>query len=271
MNYHNDTWINSQVNRHYNYAISIYNPSQIIGIFYYGSANYNLDYEFSDVDTRLIILPTFKDIALGKKMISTTHVLPNNEHLDAKDVRNCIPLFKKQNLNFLEILFTPYHYINLTYMDFWKELVSNREAIAHYNPYKAVKSMKGIAMEKYHAMEHEYPAKLDVLATYGYDPKQLHHLLRVEDYIARYIAGEPYEDCLHPTDCEYLLEVKKGKYDLENARRVADLALAHVIEMAEDFCAKTEDKGNPEVDELLDDVMYRMMKVCVQEELKDGT
>ena len=41
--------------------------------------------------------------------------------------------------------------------------------------------------------------------------------------------------------------------------------------MAEDFCAKTEDKGNPEVDELLDDVMYRMMKICVQEELKDGT
>lgn len=271
MNYHNDTWINSQVNRHYNYAISIYNPSQIIGIFYYGSANYNLDYEFSDVDTRLIILPTFKDIALGKKMISTTHVLPNNEHLDAKDVRNCIPLFKKQNLNFLEILFTPYHYINLTYMDFWKELVSNREAIAHYNPYKAVKSMKGIAMEKYHAMEHEYPSQFDVLAKYHYSPKQLHHLLRVEDYIARYIAGESYEDCLHPTDCEYLLEVKKGKYDLENARRVADLAIAHVNGMAEDFCAKTEDKGNPEVDELLDDVMYRMMKVCVQEELKDGT
>lgn len=628
MNYHDNAWINLQVNRHYNYATSIYNPFQIIGIFYYGSANYNLDYEFSDVDTRLIILPTFKDIALGKKMISTTHILPSNEHLDAKDVRNCIPLFKKQNLNFLEILFTSYKILNPTYADFWKELVDKREAIAHYNPYKAVKSMKGVAMEKYHAMEHEYPTKLDIIKKYGYDCyhpdtlfltkrgwlkydeilntdelgtmnpetfeiewqhytdriskipsgnmyegenynthfcitdthnvfthiirnrgkvgtvynpnvenkweleplnkalshnidrhivsfpinkqpdnlnfsddilklfgafisegtinfrdkeqlepgavriyqtnhgkkefydmmnsitsipmnkykttrkdeihdnietvwilgteyaklflewgkhgsknkrlpnwiynlserqakvllramwlgdgtehqsryiyytsskelakdvcalanlagytsnvlggeegyqsqgklgysimwqvqitkrvenhtpssmkfvvgqgcgrgsnfkkldilpsrvvcftvpngllitmykgktavqgncKQLHHLLRVEEYIARYINGEPYEDCLHPHRPDYLMDVKKGYYDLETARVVANTAINNIIRVADDFCAKTEDKGNPEVNEFLDDVMYRMMKICVQEELK---
>ena len=271
MNYHSDAWIMNEVVDHWNELLTYFDLNQVIGVFYQGSGNYGLDYENSDVDTKAILLPSFRDIALNKKPVSTTHVRANDSHTDWKDCRLYFSTFKKQNLNFLEILFTPYEILNPTYADFWKELVNNREAIAHYNPYKAVKSMKGIAMEKYHAMEHEYPAKVEVLATYGYDPKQLHHLLRVEDYIARYIAGEFYEDCLHPTDCEYLLEVKKGKYDLENARRVADLALAHVIEMAEDFCAKAEDKGNPEVDELLDDVMYRMMKVCVQEELKDGT
>ena len=268
MNFHNDAWIMNEVNDHWNELLTYFDLNQVIGVFCQGSQNYGLDYENSDVDTKAILLPSFKDIALNKKPVSTTHVRTNDSHTDWKDCRLYFNTFKKQNLNFLEILFTPYQILNPTYADFWKELVNNREAITHYNPYKAVKSMKGVAMEKYHAMEHEYPTKLDVLATYGYDPKQLHHLLRVEEYIARYINGEPYEDCLHPHRPDYLMDVKKGYYDLETARVVANTAINNIIRVADDFCAKTEDKGNPEVNEFLDDVMYRMMKICVQEELK---
>ena len=84
-------------------------------------------------------------------------------------------------------------------------------------------------MEKYHAMEHEYPSKVDVLAKFGYDPKQLHHLLRVEEYLGRYIDGEPYEDCLHPHRLEYLIDVKRGYYDLEMARIIANTAMDNII------------------------------------------
>lgn len=268
MNFHNDAWIMNEVKDHWNELLTYFDINQVIGVFCQGSQNYGLDYENSDVDTKAILLPSFKDIALNKKPVSTTHVREDNSHTDWKDCRLYFNTFKKQNLNFLEILFTPYQILNPTYADFWKELVNNREAITHYNPYKAVKSMKGVAMEKYHAMEHEYPTKLDVLATYGYDPKQLHHLLRVEEYIARYINGEPYEDCLHPHRPDYLMDVKKGYYDLETARVVANTAINNIIRVADDFCTKAEDKGNPEVNEFLDDVMYRMMKICVQEELK---
>ena len=268
MNFHNDAWIMNEVKDHWNELLTYFDINQVIGVFCQGSQNYGLDYENSDVDTKAILLPSFKDIALNKKPVSTTHVREDNSHTDWKDCRLYFNTFKKQNLNFLEILFTPYQILNPTYADFWKELVNNREAITHYNPYKAVKSMKGVAMEKYHAMEHEYPTKLDVLATYGYDPKQLHHLLRVEEYIARYINGEPYEDCLHPHRPDYLMDVKKGYYDLETARVVANTAINNIIRVADDFCIKAEDKGNPEVNEFLDDVMYRMMKICVQEELK---
>ena len=268
MNFHSDAWIMNEVVDHWNELLTYFDLNQVIGVFCQGSQNYGLDYENSDVDTKAILLPSFKDIALNKKPVSTTHVREDNSHTDWKDCRLYFNTFKKQNLNFLEILFTPYQILNPTYADFWKELINNREAITHYNPYKAVKSMKGVAMEKYHAMEHEYPTKLDVLATYGYDPKQLHHLLRVEEYIARYINGEPYEDCLHPHRPDYLMDVKKGYYDLETARVVANTAINNIIRVADDFCAKTEDKGNPEVNEFLDDVMYRMMKICVQEELK---
>ena len=247
-----------------------FNSNRIVGIFLQGSQNYGLDYEGSDIDTKLIIVPTFEQIAFNKQPISTTHVRANDEHIDFKDIRLYMQTFRKQNLNFLEILFTDFKYINEEYAPYWDILVENREAIAHYNLYQAIKSMKGIAMEKYHAMEHPYPSKAAVLAQYSYDPKQLHHLLRVEEYIGRYIAGEPYADCLRPRHPEYLLEVKRGKYDLEMARIIGKTAIDNITRIADAFTEKVENKGNPEVDELLDEVQYDIMKDAIRKEIVDN-
>ena len=192
---------------HYNEACYYFPEEQIVGIFLQGSQNYGLSIETSDVDTKLIVVPTFKDIAMNRKPMSTTHVRQNTEHIDFKDIRLYMDTFKKQNLNFLEILFTNYKIVVPQYAEEWNRLIAAREKIARMNPCRAVKSMKGIAMEKFHALKHEYPSKVDVLAQYGYDPKQLHHLVRVEDYLDRYIRGESYEDCLRPTDPEYLIAI----------------------------------------------------------------
>jgi hypothetical protein len=247
-----------------------FNSNRIVGIFLQGSQNYGLDYEGSDIDTKLIIVPTFEQIAFNKQPCSTTHIRNNDEHIDFKDIRLYMQTFRKQNLNFLEILFTDFKYVNEEYAPYWNVLVENREKIARYNLYQAVKSMKGIAMEKYHAMEHPYPSKVDVLAEYGYDPKQLHHLLRVEEYIGRYIAGEPYEDCLRPRRPDYLIEVKRGYYDLETARVVGKTAISNIERIADAFTEKVENKGDPVVDRLLDDVQYDIMKDAIRKEIVDN-
>lgn len=260
--------IMARVHEHLDESFNYFPMDRIVGLFLQGSQNYGLDYEKSDVDTKLIVTPTFKEIAFNKSPVSTTHVRANDEHTDFKDIRLYIQTFRKQNLNFLEILFTPFKLVNWRYADEWQRLVDNREAITHYNSYQAIKSMKGIAMEKFHAMEHEYPSKVDVLAQYGYDPKQLHHLLRVEEYIGRYISGEPYEDCLCPRRPEYLLEVKRGYYDLDTARVVGKTAIENIIRIADAFAEKAENKGDPAVDELLDSVQYNIMEKAIKMELK---
>jgi hypothetical protein len=149
----------------------------------------------------------------------------------------------------------------------WARLVHKREEIARMNEYRAVKSMKGIAMEKFHAMEHPYPTKLDILAKWGYDPKQLHHLLRVEEYLGRYIAGESYVSCLRPHCPEYLVSVKRGRYDLESARAIAKTAIDNTTRIADAFCAEREDKEDFEMRELLEDVSYNIMRIAVEKEL----
>ena len=268
MNFSKTRKIMQGVHDHYMESLEHFQREQIVGIFLQGSQNYGLDYEGSDIDTKLIVVPSFKDVCLNKKPVSTTHVRANDEHIDWKDVRLYMETFRKQNLNFLEILFTPYAIINPMYAEEWARLVEAREFIARMNEFRAVKSMKGVALEKYHAMEHPYPSKMEVLAQWKYDPKQLHHLLRVKEYLERYIAGESYAKCLLPSDPEYLISVKRGKYSLEEARDIADTAKAHVEEMADGFCSTHSDAELGWCRDLLEDVSYNIMRIAVQKEFE---
>lgn len=259
--------IMNRVQDHFEESLTMFDESRIVGIFLQGSQNYGLQIPTSDVDTKLIVTPTFDEVVLNKKPISTTHVRANDEHIDLKDIRLMLATFRKQNLNFIEILFTPYFIVNPTFADEWGRLQAQKEKIAHYSPYNAVKTMKGIAMEKYHAMEHEYPSKLEVLAKYGYDPKQVSHLLRVKEYLQRYINGESYEDCLRPRNPEYLIAVKQGYFNLDEARIAADSAIANVTATADAFCEKVGKTFDTEVDTLLDDVQYNIVKTALKGEI----
>lgn len=267
-NFHSDEWIMNGVREHYEEALTMFPESRIVGVFYQGSANYGLDYEKSDVDTKCILVPTFEDIAFNRKPISTTHIRENEEHIDLKDIRLYINCFEKQNLNFLEILFTPYKIVNPQYTEFWQKLVDAREDIAHYDIHRSIKSMKGIALEKYHAMEHKYPSKIEIIEKYSYDPKQLHHLLRIEDYLIRYINGESYEDCLNPKELsQYLIEVKQGKYSIKEARQEADRAINNINQITENFINNTENVIDFNTDLILNQVQYEIMNHAIKIEL----
>lgn len=267
---HKDIQIFQRVQDHYNESLNYFPENQIVICALQGSQNYGLDYEGSDIDTKLIVVPSFKDICLNKKPVSTTHVRANEEHIDFKDIRLYMETFRKQNLNFLEILFTDFYIINPMYKEQWGRLIAAREQIARMNPYRAVKSMKGIAMEKYHAMEHRYPSKADIIDKYGYDGKQVSHLIRVYDYLRRYIAGEDYRSCLHPSDYlfEQIMNYKKlNVYSLEEARSASLAYIQMTVEMADAFCAEHEEVEDSAMRELLEDVSYNIMKIAVEKEL----
>ena len=272
-NFHSDAWIMERIQEHYEEAKEYFDENRIVGIFCQGSQNYGLDYENSDIDTKLIVVPTFEEIAFNKKPHSTTYVRANNEHIDFKDIRLYIETFRKQNLNFLEILFTPYKIINPQYEQWWNRLVENREAIAHYDIHRAIKSMKGIAMEKYHAMEHRYPTKIDIIDKYGYDSKQLHHLLRVEEYLERYISGVSYEQCLIPDEetASLLSTIKKDNdyFSLAEAQYNALMSIKHIEALCEYGLSKFPEGYDEKVDKILKEVQYEIMRYAVAMELME--
>lgn len=218
-----DERIMKRVKEHYEEACSL--GKEVVAIFLQGSQNYKLD-EYSDeymsdIDTKCIILPTLDDIVNSKSPYSSTHVCANNEHIDIKDIRVMFEMFKKQNNAYVELLFTKYYYINPKYEKLVMELKMLAESISRMHPNQALRCMAGTSAEKYKALEHPYPNTMDKINKFGYDPKQLHHILRLNDFMKRFIAGESYESCLVPKHIGYLMKVKKGFYDLTEARRLA--------------------------------------------------
>jgi hypothetical protein len=177
--------------------------------------------------------------------------------------------FRKQNLNFLEILFTDYKILNPIYAEQWNRLIEHNEKIASYAPVQMAKSMQGIAKEKYFAMEHHYPSRMAWIDKFGYDPKQIHHLFRVEEYMQRRFAGEKYARCLKSNKADWLQNVKLGCLSLEEARVQAKQSIDNIDEMCKSFLATCLKEPDNEVDILLDDVQYNIMKIAIKKEIGD--
>ena len=268
MNYHSDKWIMNRVREHYNEALEHFPTDRIVGIFLQGSQNYQLDVETSDIDTKLIVAPSLEDIAMLRKPVSTTHIRQNSEHIDFKDIRLYIDTFRQQNLNFLEILFTPYCLIHPLYAVEWQKLVDNREAIAHYNPVRTVRSMTGIAHNKYRLLCSESPNHIQDFRKYGYSPKEAAQLIRILDFLTQFVEGAAYEDCMKPLKTNTIIDVKKGIFPKDVIIEAANIAIRAIDEIHDDVIDNNDDVYDQNVENLLQEVQYNIMKIAMQEELK---
>lgn len=236
-----------------------------------GSQNYGIADEESDIDSKLLLVPSLQEVALNKKPASHTYIMDNDEHCDAKDVREYFKIFRKSNINFVEILFTDYWIANEKYLDLWLELRERAEELARYNPYAAVSCMKGMAAEKLHALCHEYPSRMHVIEKYGYDAKQLSHLVRIRYFLDAYIAGEPYADCIYPKDEEIryrLLELKRNGLHLTKhcAESLANDVFDYIKGKADTFRQFNADNPDQELDEFLNDIVLRLLERSWKEE-----
>jgi hypothetical protein len=241
----------------------------VVGVFLQGSQNYELDYEGSYIDCKAIVLPKFQDIVLNNKPVSTTIVLENNEHIDLKDIRLMFECFKKQNINFVEILFTKYSIINPRFKALMQPLFDIKEEVARYNNYDAVKCMSGTSMEKLKALEHPYPSLIEKIEKFGYDGKQLSHMLRIEEFMTRYINGEKYEDCLISKQRDYLIRVKLNQeYNLEEARKVAFETNKRISEMRSNYMETNKLVIREDVKILLNDVLVNIIAENFKSELE---
>ena len=274
-----DMELKARVMEHYQEALKLYPEERILGIFLQGSQNYYLDDEESDVDTKLLLVPTLDEIVFNKKPVSITHILDNDEHIDAKDVRLYWQCFKKGNPNFVEILFSRVSYVNPMYQEAWDAMVCGRELVARVHPMAAAKAMMGMVQEKFHAMEHRYPSRAEIVDKFGYDPKQLQHLIRMADFLEQYVNNiEPYKNILtlqwadhlwgHEFYRPWLMRVKRGKeYDLEEAREIA----ATYLQKAEHAlkCAKENWSPDP-TDAILcamDNVLGDIVRIAIKYEM----
>lgn len=258
--------IKNRLKAHYKHIESL--GYEIIGIFLQGSQNYNLDiYEkdyTSDIDTKCIVLPTLDNLIKGNQMISTKYDF-EGEQIDVKDIRVMMEMWKKQNQSYLEILFTDYKIINPKYKSYLKEILDIKNDIVQLNPPQLARCIKGMSGEKVVALEHEYPATVEKIKKFGYDPKQLASIVRLTHLIENiFDKNMNFKDAILYTDDDlrnYMLNIKKGKIKLEEARELATMYDTKTNMIKERIIEEQgKDNFNSEICSILEDKVYSLVR-----------
>ena len=193
-----------------------------------GSMNYGLDNENSDVDSKLLAIPSLEDLVFDNRQ-NYLHIMEDNgEHVEVKDIALYMKTILKQNINFVETLFAKCVIVNPKYRFFWNMLQEHREDIARYDERRACQCMLGMMRQKRKQMTEPSPGRQDSIDRIGYDAKSFHHLLRLEYFVYHYLDGKSYEDCLMKRDDDehsILMAAKNGWYIFDIAKRIADWAI----------------------------------------------
>ena len=272
----NNEEIRARVQEHYDYLVSL--GYEILFTALQGSQNYGLDEYtdeyWSDIDTKSVVLPTLDDFVYNKTPVSTVKIMPNSEeHAEVKDIRVMFEMFKKENISYIELLYSDYVVINPKYEDFVEELFAHRDEITTADTAQFLKCISGMAMEKHKALCHPYPTIAWKIEKYGFDGKQLHHIVRLYDFISRFRSLEPISACFKNNSKNRLMNYKKQKD--ANGERMDAQEAEFLAQLYDDAIKNTKDKMLHESDydinvcvwEFLDELQARIIKQHILETL----
>lgn len=242
----------------------------------YGSQNYGLDTPDSDLDYKAIVIPSIDDVVLNHNPASTSYEFEGGL-IDVKDIRLMFDNYKKQNLNFIETLFTPYYWVNENYKNDWAAIKRMADDIAKADPERALKSMYGMALQKQNALCHPYPSKLPLIEKYGYDGKQLSHIYRIFNICMNYI-GRPerwygnyilFDGDVPESVKQLLIDLKTYniKFNVETAKGMAEKRVNDIKNLVDDAIKRNNYKIRNDVYEQLDKIKAKIIKKHFSEEL----
>ena len=109
----------------------------------YGSQNYKLDNEDSDIDCECFMFPSITDIIFAKPIKSTT-IDTHYGTCVIKDIRAMFNELRKSSPNIIESLATSYAIINRDYEIIIREICNNIDKYAKLSEYKLLKGLQGL-------------------------------------------------------------------------------------------------------------------------------
>lgn len=232
-----------------------------------GSQNYGLDlYQndyTSDIDCIAVVLPSIDDFIDNRQPVSTTVILPNNEHIIIKDIRLYFDLLNKQNIQFTEILFTKYIIVNKKYKLLLRPLFANAEKIAKANKVNLFNCICGIALQREHALLQVYPNTQERFDKCGYDSKSLYHLIRLYQFETNLISGMSYKQSLSTFVDDYkemCINAKLGLYTIEEAKILAEKFNNEIYSQKQSYLNNTDSQEDLDVPTLLTKIKSVILK-----------
>ena len=227
----------------------------VLGVFLYGSQNYNLATEESDIDTKAIVIPSLHDLVF-KQPVSKTVKFECGE-CDVKDIREMISNYKKQNVNFIETLFTKHYIVSPAFEQDVKDLRSRREAIARLDEKRALACMNGLMQQSIKRMFNRTEATAEDIDRYGYHRKSLMNICKMADMISKYANGFLYRDVL---DCSIASSLRTTAYAKEKAIIFAKRLNQRSTETTVSYLEQNPPAKNEELISWLDEWVYDIIR-----------
>lgn len=209
-----------------------------------GSYNYNMDTPQSDIDSKLLVIPSLEQLVSGKSLNYLHCMSDNGEHVEVKDIRHYFATMLKQNINFVETLYAQVWIVNPVYMRLFHYLFEMRDVISGCNPIATIHCIQGTAHQKYKQMLQSSPARAAEIENYGFDRKSLHHLVRCVFFGEYYMEGASYQECLQNNGVPNIRRM------IMNLKTTTVLNKEWAINIAEDMLAGFDEK----VDSYLDTI-----------------
>lgn len=263
--------IEARLREHLSEALTSNDISDWFVIASNGSMNYGLETENSDIDSKLLTIPSLKQLINDKRSNCLHEMSDNGEHVEIKDIAIYMKTILKQNINFVETLFAKGIIVNPKYKDEWNALVKNREKIARYDTHRAVKCMYGMMIQKQKDMVTPTPGRMKSIEKIGYDAKSFHHVIRLGMFLSDYVRGMKYADCLTLHDeLEYglLTNSKLGEYTLDEADMLCDELFDLFGSDADLFLSRDvsdeEIHNRLEVKNLIDEIVYNVVEKSIK-------
>lgn len=268
MGYMTKEEIMNRLSEHYEIA-KVKGKGEIFGIFLQGSQNYidDLFFEDSDVDSRAVYIPNFKELALGTDISQSTVIMDNEEHIDRFDVRKFLDLLKTPGVNNYENLFTEYYIINPKYQEFYDRIRDIREDIVRSNKKRFLMASMGVSKRDLIDLQRRSGGEDYDIETFGYSRKRLSNIMRFNATVKAYLAGKPFGECLKALDQDVIHKVRRTEYySVDEALEIATRVDKETKELAH---AYTDDshKENYKFVITLEDIFVDMMAASIKDEI----
>ena len=196
----------------------------VLGVFLCGSQNYGLAAEDSDVDTKAVIVPSLNDLILASPVSRTIRF--DCGECDVKDVREMVKNVKKQNVNFVETLFTDYHYISPSF----RRMLTKTEKTA---------------------------ADIE---QYGYHRKSLMNTFKAAAMLDKYVAGDKYESVL---DCSKYAQIRTAAFPAPKAAKIAAEMVKRAKAAADTYIKERNPETDAVISAWLDEWLCDLIRGCV--------
>lgn len=202
----------------------------IEGVYLQGSQNYNVHTDKSDVDSKMVVLPTLRSLIRDTKLTVDMDVPCEDgsvEKCSVKPYKDFETLFFKGNFNNLEILFTNYR---VGGCEFTEVLRNRREELVKTIWPGLVSACLGMQNQKKAGLYKFTEGTKEFFDEHGYDNKNLIHILRIADTVRRYTECGNFAKTLIVGGCtkEEINLIRAGKVNKDSVDYMVNSAMRAV-------------------------------------------